>query len=323
MKDNEEHSLETSETIYFTKARTALKYGLQTLGLSGNHSILIPDFICDSVVSSILESSLQFTVYETAENLSPIWTSVERNMSSNTKALLMVHYFGQPQDINTFHKFAKKHSLFLIEDNAHGHSGTFENKILGTYGDIGISSPRKFAESGGVLYLNKNYNKTLLPSLDSELVESKITWPKIFLNNYPKLKHKLKLLFKEREHFENPRAFRAKLEDEFYLSPSAVRRLESLDWDNIAELRRNRYFQLQALAKKGGLTPVFKNISLESNPWCFAAYAESHSEAVRWFDWGWENNIEISSWPALREEQLSHENKAFAKWKKMVCFIIN
>ena len=323
MKINHQHSSEKSEIIYFTKARTALKYGLQTLGLSSDQSILIPDFICDSVISPILENSLQFSVYETTQNLSPVWASVESSMSENTKALLMVHYFGQPQDIDAFKQFAKKHNLFLIEDNAHGHSGTFKNKMLGTFGDIGISSPRKFGESGGLLYLNKNYDKKFLPSLSFDLTEKKITWPKKFLNNYPTIKHRLKLILKKRELYENPRAFRAKPENEFYLSALSVSKLKSLDWDRIAESRRERYLQLQVLAEKRGLKPVFNSISSGSNPWCFAAYAQSNSEAISWFNWGWKNNIEIFSWPVLREEQLSDENKAFQKWKKIVCFILN
>lgn len=323
MKINHQHSSEKSEIIYFTKARTALKYGLQTLGLSSDQSILIPDFICDSVMLPILENSLQFSVYETTENLSPVWTSVESNMSKNTKAILMVHYFGQPQDINAFQQFAKKNSLFLIEDNAHGHSGTFNNRALGTFGDIGISSPRKFSETGGVLYLNKNYDQKLLPSLDYDLATREITWPKVLLNKYPNLKHKLKLVLKKRELYEDPRAFRAKPEKEFYLSKLEVQRLESLDWNKIAESRRSSYLQFQAIAEKKGLEPVFKTISPGSNPWCFAAYTKSNSEAVSWFDWGWQNDIEIISWPVLREEQLSEVNTAFRKWKKIVCFILN
>jgi hypothetical protein len=244
-------------------------------------------------------------------------------MSDNTKAILMVHYFGQPQDINAFQQFAQKNSLFLIEDNAHGHSGTYNNKMLGTFGDIGISSPRKFSEAGGVLYLNKNYNKKFLPSLDYGLAEREITWPKVFLNKYPNLKHKLKVMLKRRELYEDPRAFRAKPENEFYLPEHKVQRLESLDWNRIAVSRRSRYLQFQAMAEKKGLDPVFKTIAPGSNPWCFAAYTKSNSEAVSWFNWGWQNNIEIISWPVLREEQISDTNAAFQKWKKIVCFILN
>ena len=50
----------------------------------------------------------------------------------------------------------------MIEDNAHGFSGEFENKLLGTNGDIGFTSPRKNLNilSGGLLYIkNKELKK--------------------------------------------------------------------------------------------------------------------------------------------------------------------
>ena len=205
--EDRQHPNNRSEIIYFTKARTALKYGLQSLGFQKNESILIPDFLCDSVISSIEESTLEFTVYETADDMSPIWASVELNICKNTKAILMVHYFGQPQNINVFQQFSKKHNLLLVEDNAHGHGGTYQNRMLGTFGDIGISSPRKFNECGGLLYLNNNYDKTLLPQLDYETLEKKLIWYRVLLNKYPILKHQLMLLLRKRYKYENPRAF--------------------------------------------------------------------------------------------------------------------
>ena len=66
--------------------------------------------------------------------------------------------------------------------------------------------------------------------------------------------------------------------------------------------------------------PIFSKVHNESNPWCFAAYAENQEEAIQWFDWGWQNNVEVFSWPPLREEQITSNNKAFLRWQKVVCF---
>jgi hypothetical protein len=325
MKDAYQPSPKTGEIIYFTKARSALKYGLKILELKTNESILIPDFICESVISPILENSLQFATYKTAKDLSPLWSELESAINPNTKAILMVHYFGQPQDIPRFQQLTKKHNLFLIEDNAHGHAGIFENKILGTFGDIGISSPRKFEESGGVLYVNSNINSNEVfhPSLTLEKPEKNTLLSTSLLKKYPKLKHKLKLLFKQRLKYEDPRAFREAAEDDFYLSPGNIERLESINWKKTADLRRNKYLKLQSLAVKNGLQPLYKNISKDSNPWCFAAYVENHTDAIAWFDWGWQHNIEVFSWPTLREEQILDQGDAFQKWKTLICFSLS
>ena len=106
---------EKTKILYFSRARTALKYGLSILGLSPKDVILIPDFICDSIFQPISENSLNFSIYETSEDMKPIWSSLDNKVSSKTKAILMVHYFGQPQDVEMFLNFSKKHQLFLIE----------------------------------------------------------------------------------------------------------------------------------------------------------------------------------------------------------------
>src|SRR5207253_7011257 len=83
--------------------------------------------------------------------------------------IMMVHYFGIPQDINRFIEFAAHNKLFLIEDNSHGYGSSYDNKPLGTFGDIGISSPRKSLPilNGGMLYLKEEKHLSL-PGLPLE-----------------------------------------------------------------------------------------------------------------------------------------------------------
>ena len=69
--------------------------------------------------------------------------------------------------------YFQKNNLIMIEDNAHGFSGEFENKLLGTNGDIGFTSPRKNLNilSGGLLYIkNKELKKKI------EFYRQKITF---------------------------------------------------------------------------------------------------------------------------------------------------
>ena len=122
----------------FSHGRTALKYGLITLGLKQNDVVLIPEFICDVVVNPFIELGIQYDFYEVNDFLEPEWKNIKSKLTSNTKALMMVHYFGQPQDIGSFQKFCKENNLFLIEDNAHGNGASFNGKMLGTFWDIGF-----------------------------------------------------------------------------------------------------------------------------------------------------------------------------------------
>lgn len=66
--------------------------------------------------------------------------SVEKLISSRTKAILVVHQFGIPADMNRLLAIAKKHDLKIIEDCAQAHGAKYNGKYVGTLGDIGVFS---------------------------------------------------------------------------------------------------------------------------------------------------------------------------------------
>ena len=140
---------------FFSHGRTALKFGLLELGLGCEDEVLLPDFICNELLQPFDQLKIKYKFYSIDDQLNPKWSKLQKKVSDRTKGLLMIHFFGQPQDVKKFKDFCKKNELLLIEDNAHGFGGKFGNILLGTYGDIGFSSPRKVLNifSGGVLYV--------------------------------------------------------------------------------------------------------------------------------------------------------------------------
>lgn len=66
--------------------------------------------------------------------------SIEQNITKKTKAILLVHQFGIPADMNRIMAIAKKHNLFIIEDCAQAHGAKFQGQYVGTIGDIGVFS---------------------------------------------------------------------------------------------------------------------------------------------------------------------------------------
>ena len=130
---------------YFPHSRTAFKYALESLSLNKPISILMPDYICDVMIDPLSELNIIPIYYEINDDLSPNWKNLEDMVNDNVKCILMVHYFGKPQDIERFKSFCRKYKLLLIEDNCHGLGGKYRGKNLGSFGDISISSPRKQA----------------------------------------------------------------------------------------------------------------------------------------------------------------------------------
>jgi hypothetical protein len=306
---------------YFSHARTGLKYGLSSLDLKEGDQILMPDFICSSVLQPIKEIGLNYLFYETLENLDPNWQLLPRLITRKTKAILFVHFFGQPQDLERFIKFSQDHHLFLIEDNAHGHEGSFNGKRLGTYGDIGISSPRKFigAKGGGVLYLNRA-QEIQLPSLDKMQVTNTQKNLSSLLDAFPQTKGLLRKLIKRRPLYEDPYgSLELDVEDKI-LDLEIIKDLESIDWEEIRTKRRNNYYKWNEFALNNKLTPVYEELNDEANPWCFPAYTSSKEESIIWFKWAWRNNVNVFSWPSLPEEVIKQDASILRRWERLVCF---
>ena len=66
--------------------------------------------------------------------------SIEARITSRTKAILVVHIFGHPADMDSIMALAKKHNLYVIEDCAQAPMGKYKGQPVGTIGDLGVFS---------------------------------------------------------------------------------------------------------------------------------------------------------------------------------------
>jgi len=305
---------------HFSHARTALKYGLIQLGFKPGDFILLPEYICDVVLHPMELLGLKYNFYPVNDVLEPNWDELPSFLNKHTKAIMMVHYFGQPQDISAFQSFSNEYNLLLIEDNAHGHGGHVGGKRLGTFGDMGIGSPRKLLNtySGGVLYIKdcKLHSPLGLSAYPVSLIHG----VKKLVGLIPLLKQRLNKVFLSRPNYEDPRAFREQVLGDYLIDKNSKEKIKHINWEILQKKRRSTYHRWQEFAKKNGLKPVFSDLHPGANPLCFPAYVSDHSEAVKWFDWGWKNNEYIFSWPALPEIIINENKNGMNLWKKIICF---
>lgn len=66
-------------------------------------------------------------------NINPL--KIENSITKKTKAIMPVHLYGQPCDMNPITEIAKKYNLYVIEDCAQSHGATYNGKVVGTFGD--------------------------------------------------------------------------------------------------------------------------------------------------------------------------------------------
>lgn len=91
---------------------------------------------------------------------------IESLITDSTKAICVVHLYGQTANMETIMDIAKKHDIFVVEDCAQSHGSKFKNQKTGTFGDIGCFSfyPGKnlgcFGDGGAITTNNKDiYDK--------------------------------------------------------------------------------------------------------------------------------------------------------------------
>jgi len=305
----------------FSHGRTAFKYGLINLGMSSKNEILLPKYICDVVLHPIKQLGIGYRFYSIFDDLKPDWDDIEKKINNKTNSILMVHYFGQAQDITAFKEFCSSHNIFLIEDNAHGFGGELNGKLMGTLGDVGFSSPRKFLNTfcGGALWIKgqKIFNLDGIPQ--HPLSIKKIINNKL-LDKNSWIKNILKDFFFDCPNYKDPRIFRENYINNYRIDYESKKIYETTNWQLIRSKRQEAYHKWQSFTKVKGLKSVYSSLQSGANPWCFPAYANNQSEANRWFRWGWNNNIKVFPWPVLPEEIILEEDTTIDRWRRLVCF---
>jgi perosamine synthetase len=308
--------VENGEVPYkFAYARTALKYGLRHLGIAAGDTILIPDFVCNNLLEPLETLGIQPIYYPVTRTLEPNWKVLKEVVGQTTRALIMVHYFGQPQNIPEFQEYCYERSIFLIEDNAHGYGGVYQGQSLGTFGDIAITAPRKNVPlyNGALLYIkNGKLNPTSLSGLKAEPI-NRLLQIKKFLRQYINKKPIYHLQSSSWDPF---------LED-WGLDEATYRYMLSLDIRALRSKRQMIYNLWQNWAGSMGLTPIFLKLSPGAMPLVFGAYTQSHEESREWFDWGFQQGIDIHSWPNLPHELAGSTGNAMDLWKRIICFPIH
>jgi len=123
--------------VAVSSGTAALHLALLALNIGPGDEVIVPSFTFIAVANAVRyvgATPVFADIDETTLNLDH--ASVSAAITSRTKALVIVHTFGVPADMNALMPLARQHHLAVIEDACEAIGATYSNQFVGTFGDI-------------------------------------------------------------------------------------------------------------------------------------------------------------------------------------------
>ncbi|TAF33048.1 MAG: DegT/DnrJ/EryC1/StrS family aminotransferase [Cytophagales bacterium] len=146
--------------IAVANGTAALDIALRTLALKPTDEVILPTFTIISPASAILHTGAKMVLVDVCPDT---WNMAVENLEAaltpNTKAIVPVHIYGLPVNMQPLMDFADKHNLWVVEDAAEMIGQTAYSKPCGSFGDLSTFSfyPNKHITTGeGGMILTDN-----------------------------------------------------------------------------------------------------------------------------------------------------------------------
>lgn len=145
--------VDSGDARYISRGCMAIGLALSHARVGSGDEVLLPAYHCISMIEPVVWCGARPLFYRVNEDTSVNLGDIESRITGQTRALLVTHYFGFPQDMVRIRSFCDKQGILLIEDCAHAFFGAIGNAPIGSFGDYAIASPWKFfpVSDGGVL----------------------------------------------------------------------------------------------------------------------------------------------------------------------------
>lgn len=130
----------STESISMNSATAALHLALKAIGLKEDDEVIVPTntFVATAEVVTYFKAiPILCDIEYTTHNIDV--TKIESLITPKTKAIIPVHFAGQPCDMDEIYAIAKKHNLFIIEDAAHALPSYYKNQIIGNLPNTDIT----------------------------------------------------------------------------------------------------------------------------------------------------------------------------------------
>jgi dTDP-4-amino-4,6-dideoxygalactose transaminase len=157
--------LNVNHCIGVASGLDALILSLKALDLPERSEIIVPSNTYIATILSVIHSGhvpVLVEPYIDTCNINPLL--IEKAITLKTKAVVVVHLYGKPCEMDTITDICRRHNLFLIEDCAQAHGAEYKGKKAGGFGDLSAFSfyPTKnlgcLGDGGAVLTNNSEFD---------------------------------------------------------------------------------------------------------------------------------------------------------------------
>ena len=146
----------------------ALELVLKSLNIKYGDEVILPSITFGATANSIINVGAKPVFVDVdIENFNINIDEIKTNINSKTKAIIIVHLYGNPVAIDLIQDLCKKNNIYLIEDAAEALGTKYKNRYCGTFGDAAIFSfyANKLITTGeggaAVLKSDEHFSKAL------------------------------------------------------------------------------------------------------------------------------------------------------------------
>lgn len=224
--------------ISTTNGTAALHVALTVLGVGPGDEVIVPSYTFIATSFSVVQAGAipRFADVNLDDHCISI-ASAEKLVNERTRAIMPVHLYGNVCDMEPIWEFAKRHNLYVIEDNAEAFGGEYKGRKTGTLGDIAGCS---FCQ-----------NKTFTTGGEGGMVttdEEELAWKaRSFRDHGYDVKERLNLLEMEQKlpYIHNMVGWNYRMTE--MQSAIGLAELERMDNWNMPTRRRNAYLLIDRL----------------------------------------------------------------------------
>lgn len=151
----------TQYALAVCNGTSALISAIYAVGIGPGDEVIVPSFsfwATSACVMAMHGIPIFADIDPLTYNMSP--EDIERKVTKKTKAIVVVHVYGNPADMQSIMRIAKKYNLSVIEDCSHAHGAIYKGQKVGSIGDIGCFSLQAqklvSAGEGGILTTNND-----------------------------------------------------------------------------------------------------------------------------------------------------------------------